>query len=141
MVANDHITVVPNQHYWGDKPKLTTITFVVVNDGAVGLTKYRNGELDAIDVQPAQASTVAADAQMKKELVKNPALTVFWIVFRVNQAPMNNVKVRQAIAAAIDRDAFIAQVFQGQGMPAQTFTARPRSSTWRWRATCWPLPA
>jgi oligopeptide transport system substrate-binding protein len=121
MVANDHITVVPNQHYWGDKPRLTTITFVVVNDGAVGLTKYRNGELDAIDVQPAQASTVAADAQMKKELVKNPALTVFWIVFRVNQAPMNNVKVRQAIAAAIDRDAFIAQVFQGQGMPAQTF--------------------
>jgi len=121
MVANDHITVVPNQHYWGDKPKLTTITFVVVNDGAVGLTKYRNRELDAIDVQPAQASTVAADAQMKKELVKTPALTVFWIVFRVNQAPMNNVKVRQAIAAAIDRDAFIAQVFQGQGMPAQTF--------------------
>lgn len=121
MVANDHITVVPNPHYWGDRPKLTMITFVVVNDGAVGLTKYRNGELDAIDVQPAQASIVAGDAQLKKELVKTPALTVFWIVFRVNQAPLNNVKVRQAIAAAIDREAFIAQVFQGQGKPTETF--------------------
>src|SRR5437870_5252073 len=41
MVANDHIAVAPNTHYWGAKPKLTTITFLVVNDGAVALTKYK----------------------------------------------------------------------------------------------------
>src|SRR5712692_8948875 len=121
MVPNDHLTVVPNPHYWGAKPKLTTITFVIVNDGAVGLAKYKNGELDVIDVQPAQAAGVAGDAQLKQDLLKTPALTVFWIVFRVDQAPVNNVKVRQAIAAAIDRDTFIAQIFQGQGMPAETF--------------------
>src|SRR4029077_3816315 len=33
----------------------------------------------------------------------------------------NNVKVRRAIAQGIDRSAFVAQVFQGQAMPAQTF--------------------
>ena len=121
MVANDHITVVPNTHYWGVKPKLTTLRFQVVNDGAVALTKYRNGELDVIDVQPAQATNVAADPQLKQQLVKTPALSVFWIVFRVNQAPLTNPKVRQAIAAAIDRDAYVAQVFQGQGIPATTF--------------------
>jgi oligopeptide transport system substrate-binding protein len=120
MVANDHITVVPNTHYWGAKPKLTTITFQVVNDGAVALTKYKNGELDVIDVQPAQATNVANDAQLKPQLVKTPALTVYWIVFRVNQPPFNNPKVRQAIAAAMDRDAYIADVFQGQGIPATT---------------------
>jgi oligopeptide transport system substrate-binding protein len=121
MVANDHIAVTPNTHYWGARPKLTTITFQVVNDGAVALTKYKNGELDVVDVQPAQATNVAADAQVKQQLVKTPALTVFWIVFRVNQAPLTNPKVRQAIAAAIDRDAYVAQVFQGQGIPATTF--------------------
>ena len=121
MVANDHITVVPNTHYWGAKAKLTTLRFQVVNDGAVALTKYKNGELDVIDVQPAQAASVAADAQLKQQLVKTPALSVFWIVFRVNQAPLTNPKVRQAIAAAIDRDAYVAQVFQGQGIPATTF--------------------
>lgn len=121
LVNHDHITVVPNPHYWGVKPKLTTITFVIVNDGAVALTKYKNGELDAIDVQPAQAASIAGDGQLKQELVKTPALTVFWMTFRTNVAPLNNVKVRQAIATAIDRDAFIAQIFQGQGMPAETF--------------------
>ncbi len=121
MVPNVHLTVVPNPHYWGAKPKLTTITFVVVNDGAVALAKYKNGELDEIHVQPAQAAAVAGDAHLNADLVKTPALSVFWIDFRLDQAPLNNLKVRQAIAAAIDRDAFIAQVFQGQGLPAETF--------------------
>jgi ABC-type oligopeptide transport system substrate-binding subunit len=121
MVPNVHLTVVPNSHYWGAKPKLTSITFDVVNDGAVALAKYKSGELDEIAVQPAQAAVVAAAAQLKLDLVKTPALSVFWIVFRLDQAPLNNLKVRQAIAAAIDRDAFVAQIFQGQGLPATTF--------------------
>ena len=121
LVVHDHITVVPNPHYWGTKPKLTAITFIVVNDGAVALTKFKNGELDSIDVQPAQAAGVANDSQLKQYLVKTPALTVFWITFRTNVAPLNNAKVRQAIASAIDRDAFVSQIFQGQGLPAQTF--------------------
>jgi oligopeptide transport system substrate-binding protein len=121
MVPNVHLTVVPNPHYWGAKPKLTGITFDVVNDGAVALAKYKNGELDTIDVQPAQAARVAADSQLKLDLVKTPALSVFWIVFRLDQTPVNNVKVRQAIAEAIDRDALIAQIFSGQGLAAQTF--------------------
>ncbi len=121
MVPNVHLTVVPNPHYWGAKPKLTTITFDVVNDGAVALAKYKNGELDEIDVQPAQAAVVAGDGHLRVDLAKTPALSVFWIVFRLDQPPLTNVKVRQAIAAAIDRDAFIAQIFQGQGLPAETF--------------------
>ncbi|GAC1665643.1 MAG: ABC transporter substrate-binding protein [Candidatus Dormibacteraceae bacterium] len=121
MVHNDHITVVPNPHYWGAKPGLTTIKFLVVNDGAAALAKYRSGEIDEIAVQPAQAPSVAGETSLKKELVKTPDLTVFWIVFRVNSPLTNNPKLRLAIAQAIDRDAFVAQVFQGQAMAADTF--------------------
>jgi oligopeptide transport system substrate-binding protein len=121
MVRNDHITVVPNQYYGGVKPTLKTITFQVVNDGAAALRKYKNGELDEISVQPAQAARVAGDSSLKKDLVKTPDLTVFWIVFRVNVSPTNNQKFRLAIAQAIDRDAFVAQIFEGQGLPTSTF--------------------
>jgi oligopeptide transport system substrate-binding protein len=121
MAPNDHLRVVPNAHYWGTRPILTAIDFVIANDGAVGLAKYRSGELDEMDVQPAQASGVAGDAGLNRELIKTPALTVYWLVFRVTSAPMNNVKVRRALAQGIDRNAFVAQVFQGQAMPAQTF--------------------
>ena len=121
MVSKDHITVVRNPNYWGAKPTLTTINFVVVNDGAAALTKYKSGELDEMSVQPAQAASVASDASLKQNLVKTPDLTVFWITFRLNASPTNNAKLRLAIAQAIDRDAFVAEIFQGQGLPATSF--------------------
>ena len=121
MARNDHITVAVNPHYRGPKPTLTAIKFVVVNDGAAALAKYRNGELDVITVQPAQAATVAGDSSLKQSLIKTPDLTVFWIAFRVNASMTNNPKLRLAIAQAIDRDAFVAQVFQGQAIAADSF--------------------
>jgi len=121
MVPNDHITVVPNPHYWGAKPTLTSIDFEVVNDGAAALAKYKAGSLDEISVQPAQAAAVAGDSSLKQSLVKTPDLTVFWLTFRLNATPTNNTKLRLAISQAIDRDAFVTQLFQGQGMPAETF--------------------
>jgi oligopeptide transport system substrate-binding protein len=121
MSPTDHLTVVPNPHYWGTHPTLTAIDFVIVNDGAAALAKYRNGDLDVMDVQPAQASAVTGDPSLSRELIKTPSLTVYWLVFRVTSAPLNNLKVRRALAQAIDRNAFVSQVFQGQAMPAQTF--------------------
>jgi oligopeptide transport system substrate-binding protein len=121
MVPKDHITVIPNPHYWGAKPTLTAINFQVVNDGAAALTKYRSGQLDEASVQPAQAPGVAGDSSLKLDLVKTPDLTVFWITFRMNASPTSNAKLRLAIAQAIDRNVFIAQIFQGQGLPADSF--------------------
>ena len=121
MAKNDHIRAERNPYYWGTKPALREIDFVIVNDGASALTKYRNGELDEITVQPAEAAAVAQDGALSHELVKTPSLTVFWIVLRVNSPPLDNPKVRQAVAEAIDRNALVAQVFQGQGSAADTF--------------------
>ena len=121
MVQNDHITVVPNPDYWGPKPILKSIQFVIVNDGAAALNKYRAGALDETSVQPAQAASVADDATLSRQLVKTPDLTVFWIVFRLDAPPMDNAKLRQAFSQAIDRNAFVSQIFQGQGVAADSF--------------------
>jgi oligopeptide transport system substrate-binding protein len=121
MVMNDHLTVVPNPHYWGPRPTLTGINFLVINDGAAALAKYTSGGIDEIDVQPAQAAEVAGDASLTRDLMKTPSLTVFWLAFHVTSSPLNNVRVRRALAQAIDRSAFVAQVFQGQAQPAETF--------------------
>jgi oligopeptide transport system substrate-binding protein len=121
MVKNDHISVERNPSYWGPKPTLTRIDFAIVNDGAAALSRYKSAALDEIAVQPAQAPSVSGDPVLSRQLVKTPDLTVFWLVFRVDSPPLDNVKVRQAIAEAIDRDAFVAQIFAGQGDPAWTF--------------------
>src|SRR5947207_3461930 len=121
MAKNDHIRVERNANYWGSKPTLTRIDFVIVRDGALALTRYKNGELDEITVQSQQAGSVATDSKLSRQLFKPPNLTVFWLVFRVNSPPLDNVRLRLAMAQAIDRDAYVSQVLAGQGLPATTF--------------------
>jgi oligopeptide transport system substrate-binding protein len=121
MVKKERIRVERNPNYWGPRPALERIDFVILNDGAAALSKYRNGELDEITVQPAHAESVAGDSSLNRQLVKIPNLTIFWIVVRVNSPPLSNVKVRLAVAQAIDRNAFVKQIFQGEGIPTQTF--------------------
>src|SRR6266581_3706462 len=72
-------------------------------------------------VQPAQAGAVAADRSLSKNVVRSPALTVYWITFRVTSPRLSNPRVRQALAQAIDRSGFVNRVFQGQGRPLETF--------------------
>jgi len=121
QVANEELTVVPNPHYWGPKPTLTSIEFDIINDGAAALAKYESGDIDVMTVQPAQAETVAADRSLSKNVVRSPALTVYWIAFRVTSPRLSNPRVRQALAEAIDRSGFVNKVFQGQGRPLETF--------------------
>ncbi|HSS62463.1 MAG TPA: peptide ABC transporter substrate-binding protein [Candidatus Limnocylindrales bacterium] len=120
MVKNDHISVEPNPGYWGGKPTLTRIDFVIVNDGAVALTKYKNGELDEVRVDLPQAPSVAQDEALKKQLIKTPDLTVFWMTFRVNSPPLDNLLLRRALSQAVDRNAFVTQVLAGEGRSAGT---------------------
>lgn len=121
QVANQQLTVVPNPHYWGPKSTLTSIEFDIINDGAAALAKYQSGEIDLMAVQPAQAGTVAADRALSKNVVRSPALTVYWITFRVTSPRLSNPRVRQALAQAIDRSGYVNKVFQGQGRPLETF--------------------
>ena len=121
FIGSDHITVVPNAHYAGPKPTLTSITFDIVKDGADALDQVRSGGLDVMDVQPAQAASAGGDPQLAKELVKTPSLTVYWIAFHVESPRLARTQVREAIAESIDRSAFVQQVLQGQGQPAETF--------------------
>jgi oligopeptide transport system substrate-binding protein len=118
MVKNDHIRAERNPYYWGGKAALARIDFAIVNDGAAALDRYKAGDLDLMTVQPAQAGAVAGDASLSRQLVKVPNLTVYWIVFRVNSPPLDNVRLRLALAQAIDRKAFVDQVLAGQGTPA-----------------------
>ena len=120
-IGPDHITVVQNPHHPGQKPTLTSITFNIVKDGASALDQFKSGGIDVMAVQPPQVGAVIGDSQLSKELTRTPSLTVYWMAFRMTSPRLRKRQVREAIAEAIDRKAFVQQVLQGQGQPAATF--------------------
>ncbi len=118
-VHQDHLTLKPNPNYWGDdKAKVDEVQIRMITDANAALTAYKNNELDMVGVPAGTERATLADPTLSKEILRFNELTTFAFQFNVTVPPFNNVKVRQAIATAIDRDTYIDKVRGGVGKPA-----------------------
>ena len=102
--------------YWGGKPKVPKLTFKPVpsdNTRVVGIT---TGELDVVPLlPPPMVDSLASKPGVKIEkIVSN---RVVYVGYNPAVAPMGNLKVRQAIDHAIDRDAICNKLLRGMGKP------------------------
>ncbi len=111
----DHMTFKQNPNYWGTKPSLTEMRFVMVTDIQASLAAYKNNELDMTAVPPGTEKATMADAAVSPQIVRSADLNTFGMQFNVTKAPFDNKKVRQAFSCAIDRVAFVDQVRSGVG--------------------------
>jgi len=126
IVAKDHITMVPNTNYWGYtsgsyKPNLTKIVSYEIDDENAAFAKYQNGELEMVGVPLANTQLVKNDPKLSKELHSVPEGSMFWLYFNTAKAPFTNVKVRQAFAKGVDRNAYVNDILQGRAVASSTF--------------------
>lgn len=122
------VTLVKNDAYWQDGlPLLDGVEFKVIPDPTVLLTNLQTGEVDWIDSVPASD---LADLQSGGEFEVGTAPAGDYHYFALNQArePFDDVRVRQAIAMAIDRDEITEAATFGAGTPNQT--AIPEGNFW-----------
>ncbi len=117
-VHQDHITLEANPKYWGKKPGLQTIVLKLLADENAALLAYKNGEMDLVAVPAGNEKAILADPVLSKDVLRFSELTVFAFQYNVTQPPFDNKLVRQAIATALDRDAFVDKVRNGVGKPA-----------------------
>lgn len=105
------ITVVANPQHWGTKPKLNQITFTYSPDPSQRLALVQSGAADiGMDLSPSQA----IQAQNSKLRVLRRATTLKLILFQwANKPPLNNLRLRKAIALAIDRNKIVQGIFRG----------------------------
>ncbi|MDP2731098.1 MAG: peptide ABC transporter substrate-binding protein [Dehalococcoidales bacterium] len=117
----DHITLKANPNYWGSKPKLTEIQLKMITDVNAELAAYRNDELEMSNVPPGTEKATMADPILSQEIVRYPELRTYAFFFNVSKPPFDNLKLRQALATAIDRVSFVDKVRDGVGEPAYSW--------------------
>ncbi|GIF21715.1 peptide/nickel transport system substrate-binding protein [Actinoplanes tereljensis] len=111
------ITLVPNPDYWGTKPVLDKVVFRALDSAAI-TDAYLNKEIDQAPArQPDDYKRVAGDATTK---IRTGGRWDETILSLGSKGPLADVRVRQAIGAAIDRDA-IAKA-QSSGLPFAVHT-------------------
>jgi oligopeptide transport system substrate-binding protein len=117
-VQQDHYTFVRNEKYWGTKPTLTKITYKEITDANVALAAYKNKEIDQSGVPGGTEKTIMNDPVLSPEIVRYAQLTTYAFQFNVTKPPFDNKILRQALACAIDRSAYVEKVRGGVGRAA-----------------------
>ncbi|ARD49689.1 ABC transporter substrate-binding protein [Sporosarcina sp. P37] len=110
---NDKIVVKANENYYIDnQPMLDQIIFTVVPDNSTRLNVLLSGEADFIDgMNPEDAKTIEDNENL--ELVKRPSFNEGFMVMNTQKKPFDDVKVRQAINMAIDKQSLVDGFYSG----------------------------
>lgn len=115
------ITLLRSASYHGAPPPIERIEIQILDyDGA--WNAYLNGELDTAQVYLNRVNEIQADPVLEQQLNVNNNDCTFVLHYNVDAAPLNQLNVRKALTAAIDRQAFIDHLLGGGGHPALTYT-------------------
>jgi peptide/nickel transport system substrate-binding protein len=102
-MPGDHVTLEANPDYWEEgKPYLDGVEFKIIPDETVRLTNLQTGEVHWVDSLPPQRVTkLATSGEVIVDMVSGG--DYWYIGVNLNREPFDDVRVRQAIAYAINR--------------------------------------
>jgi peptide/nickel transport system substrate-binding protein len=113
------VTLKRNDAYWGDKAKIDTAIIRTISDGNARLQALRNGDIDGYDlVAPGDLEGLESDGF---QIAQRPAFNILYLGMNQAVPELADIRVRQAIAYAIDKDAVISQSLPEGTEPATQF--------------------
>ncbi|ACZ21588.1 ABC-type dipeptide transport system, periplasmic component [Sanguibacter keddieii DSM 10542] len=127
VVSGDRISLSANADYWGGAPALGGVEFSFISEASTALAALRSGEIDWTDVVPDQQVAELESAD-DLTLETSPSSDYWYLALNENKAPWDDVRVRQAIAYAIDREAIVQATSYGTAQENQL--AIPEDSVW-----------
>lgn len=126
-VKGTSVTLIPNDRYWGPKPKLDKVTFQFTSDTAAAFQAFRTGQLDALYPSPQldvidQLKQGLPNTQVQTD-AQSGNLEALWM--NDSRFPFNDVNVRKALAYAVDRKGIVKRLYGplGVSQPAQSFNS------------------
>ncbi len=124
---NAELVVERFDGYWRGAPAIRRIVFRPMSDETVRLTNLRSGTVQLIDAVPAQyVKSVESDPSLAVKLM--PGLGFHAFSFNMTRAPFDDIRVRRAFAAAVDRESIIRAVYFGTATAA--YGPIPPTQTW-----------
>ena len=117
---NDRLTLVKNEDYWGEKSKIDELIVRPIADNAARLQALQTGEIQGYDlVEPQDIATIEGDSNL--QIIDRPAFNVAYVGFNIAKKPTDDIKVREAIAYGLDRQAVVDNFYSGRAVLATQF--------------------
>lgn len=119
------VRLVKNENYYQpDKPYLDAVEMLLFPDLTAETANFLSGATDVmLTVQQAEYARIAAEAGVEAKRV--PSGRFVCVTMRQDAEPWNDVRVRQALAMATDRDLLVEVILEGLGRPAADTLVAP----------------
>lgn len=116
-VQGDRIVLTAFDGYWGDKPALKTATFRFIPDPSAAFAAMMAGDVDAFPIFPAPETLPQLQADPRFKVIVGTTEGETILAMNNARAPLDDIKVRQAISHAINRQDIIDGAMFGYGTP------------------------
>jgi peptide/nickel transport system substrate-binding protein len=113
----DRLRLVRNQGYWGAKPALANIEYRFVSDPAAAYAAVKTHSVDVFPDYPAPENLAQLRADPSLRVTTAPSEGEVILALNNAQGPLRDIRVRRAIAFALDRQAIIGGAMFGYGQP------------------------
>ncbi|HLR11421.1 MAG TPA: glutathione ABC transporter substrate-binding protein [Sporosarcina sp.] len=111
----EEITFVRNEDYWGEKAVLDTVTMKVSPESGTRLADLERGFVHATDpVLPNEVAQIN-DGDFA-EVLETSSTGLAFIGFNMKDGPFEDIRVRQAVSMALNKDEVIDGVYDGFGV-------------------------
>jgi len=122
-VQGDRVELEVNPDYWGDAPALTAATFKFISDPTAAFAAMMAGDIDAFPGYPAPETLAQFEADPRFELLVGSTEGETILSTNNQSEALSDVRVRKAIAHAINRQEIIDGAMFGYGTPIGTHFA------------------
>lgn len=114
---NTELVCVKNENYWdAENIKLDKVVQKVIQETSTAVQAFINGEIDVIGTSDSNWIKTVEAADMSNTTTV-PDNAPEFLMFNVKNQYLSNAKIRQAISAAIDREALVEAIWDGRGIP------------------------
>src|SRR5215471_6974073 len=111
-VKGDRVVVERNDGYWGGRPLLDRVVVKTVKEDAARVLMLESGDADLIlNIPPEDIPRLRKDARFSVESIATAR--ALYVTINVKKKPFDDVRVRQALNYAVNREAIVKSLFQG----------------------------
>ncbi|NOH32208.1 ABC transporter substrate-binding protein [Vibrio chagasii] len=121
-IVNERLVLKRNEQYWDNgKTVLNKVTFLPIENQVAEMNRFLSGEIDFTNELPTEHFK-----RLQKEHAEDVSvagnLCTYYYIFNTKKAPFDDVRVRQAISYAIDRDIVTGAILAQGQKPAYFLT-------------------
>lgn len=111
---NEYVELVRNDQFFRGAPHLSRVLLHIITDQQVGLGQFTRGDLDEVPLTPQDIATVQGLGGAK--VWEYPQFSYQYLGVNTRHQPLDDVRVRQALAYAINRQGIVDQLLDRHGV-------------------------